>query len=82
MKAFVVDRYGSEDGLRAGEMPDPNLREDDVMVQIHAADMNPLDARDGGFKLILPYRLPRLDVRNGSLPMKGTRHRGRRRLSA
>ena len=23
MKAFVVDRYRSEDGLRAGEMPDP-----------------------------------------------------------
>ena len=26
MKAFVVDRYRSEDGLRAGEMPDPEPR--------------------------------------------------------
>ena len=60
MKAFIVDRYGSTDGLRAGEMPDPQLREDDVLIQIHAAGVNPLDSkiRDGAFKLILPYRLP------------------------
>ena len=41
-------------------MPDPKLRDDDVLVQIHAAGVNPLDSkiRDGEFKLILPYRLP------------------------
>ncbi|WP_069265992.1 NADP-dependent oxidoreductase [Paraburkholderia nodosa] len=60
MKAFVVDRYGRENGIRAGERPDPELREDDVLIQIHAAGVNPLDSkiRDGEFKLILPYRLP------------------------
>lgn len=60
MKAFIVDRYGSTDGVRAGEMPDPQLREDDVLVQIHAAGVNLLDSkiRNGEFKLILPYRLP------------------------
>lgn len=60
MKAFIVDRYGSTDGLRAGEMPAPELRENDVMVQIHAAGVNLLDSkiRNGEFKLILPYRLP------------------------
>ena len=60
MKAFIVDRYGSKDGVRAGDMPDPELREDDVLVQIHAAGVNPLDAkiRDGDFKRMLPYRFP------------------------
>src|SRR5215207_4171162 len=60
MKAFIVDRYGSKDGVRAGEMPDPQLREDDVLIQIHAAGVNLLDSkiRSGEFKLILPYRLP------------------------
>src|SRR2546427_12835519 len=60
MKAFILDRYGSADCVRAGEMPDPELREDDVLVQIHAAGVNLLDSkiRDGEFKLILPYRLP------------------------
>jgi alcohol dehydrogenase len=60
MKAFVVDRYGRKSSVRAGDMPVPDLREDDVLVQIHAAGVNPLDSkiRDGEFKLILPYRLP------------------------
>src|SRR5215207_6344003 len=60
MKAFIVDRYGSKDGVRAGEMPDPQLREDDVLIQIHAAGVNLLDSkiRDGEYKRILPYRLP------------------------
>jgi NADPH:quinone reductase-like Zn-dependent oxidoreductase len=60
MKAFVVDRYKSKGALRFGDMPDPELRDNDVMVQICAAGVNLLDAkiRDGEFKLILPYRLP------------------------
>jgi alcohol dehydrogenase len=60
MKAFVVDRYGRKNGVRAGDMPVPELREDDVLIQIHAAGVNPLDSKikDGEFKLILPYRLP------------------------
>ncbi len=60
MKAFILDRYGSADRVRAGEVPDPELREDDVLVQIHAAGVNLLDSkiRNGEFKRILPYRLP------------------------
>src|SRR5713101_999314 len=60
MKAFIIERYGSKDGVRIGEMPDPELRQDDVLVQIHAAGVNLLDSkiRNGEFKLLLPYRLP------------------------
>src|ERR1700687_6085786 len=60
MKAFVVDRYGRKNDIRAADMPVPELREGDVLIQIHAAGVNPLDSkiRDGEFKLILPYRLP------------------------
>jgi len=60
MKAFIVDRYGKKDGVRIGEMPDPELRDDDVLVQVHAAGVNLLDSkiRNGEFKLLLPYRLP------------------------
>ena len=59
MKAFILDRYGKGGG-RIGEMPDPELRDEDVLVQVHAAGVNPLDAkiRNGEFKLLLPYRLP------------------------
>ena len=60
MKAFIVSRYKSKDAVGFGEMPEPELRDDDVLVQIHAAGVNLLDSkiRDGEFKLILPYRLP------------------------
>ncbi len=60
MKAFILDRYGSADRVRAGDMPDPELREDDVLVQIHAAGVNLLDSkiRNGEFKSFLRYRLP------------------------
>ena len=60
MKAFIIDRYGKKEVGRIGEVPDPEVRDDDVLVQIHAASINPLDTKikSGEFKLILPYRLP------------------------
>jgi len=60
VKAFILDRYGSADRVRAGEMPAPELREDDVLVQVHAAGVNLLDSkiRNGEFRLILRYGLP------------------------
>ena len=59
MKAFIVDRYGSGDRVRASEVPDPEMREDDVLIEIHAAGVNLLDSkiRDGEFKLLLTWRL-------------------------
>jgi D-arabinose 1-dehydrogenase-like Zn-dependent alcohol dehydrogenase len=41
MKAFIVERYGSADRVRASEVPDPDRREDDVLIEIHAAGVNP-----------------------------------------
>lgn len=60
MKAFVLDRYGKGRALRSADVPNPELRDDEVLVQVHAAGVNQLDSklRDGEFKLILPYRLP------------------------
>ena len=60
MRAFIVDRYGTTNGVRIGEMPEPELREDDVLVHVHAAGINQLDSKikSGEFKRILPYRPP------------------------
>jgi len=60
MKAFILERYGKKSALRLADMPTPELREDEVLVEVHAAGLNLLDSkiRDGEFKLILPYRLP------------------------
>jgi len=60
VKAFAVDRYQKQAPLRLAEMPTPEPHEDEVLVEVHAAGVNLLDAkiRGGEFKLILPYRLP------------------------
>ena len=60
MKAFILDRYKKNGGLRFGDLPEPAMRDDDVLVEIHASGLNLLDSkiRGGEFKPILPYRTP------------------------
>jgi len=60
MKAFVLQRYGKQRALQLSELREPELRDDEVLVEVHAAGVNLLDAkiRSGEFKLILPYRMP------------------------
>ncbi len=60
MKAFIIDRYGKKETGRIAEVPEPELRDDDVLIRIHAAGVNLLDSkiRSGEFKLVLPYRMP------------------------
>lgn len=59
MRAFVVQKYG-KDGVRAAEVPEPPVAPGDVLVQVRAAGINPLDkmVRDGEFKQILKYKTP------------------------
>jgi alcohol dehydrogenase len=60
MKAFILDKYNTKVPLRFGEMPEPEMQDDEVLVKVHAAGINVLDTKlkNGEFKLILPYRLP------------------------
>ena len=60
MEAFVLARYGKKRALKLTDVPMPELREDEVLVKVHAAGVNVIDSkiRDGEFKLILPYKLP------------------------
>ena len=60
MKAFVIERYSKQEPVRLVDVPEPTLGEQDVLVQIHAASINPLDLkiRSGALKRVLPLRLP------------------------
>lgn len=60
MKAFVVDTYQKNGALRLAHLPEPAIRDDDVLVRIHATAVNLLDSkiRDGEFKAFLPYKPP------------------------
>lgn len=59
MKAYTISGY-KQTHLKLEELPTPSLGAHDVLVQVHAASINPLDLRikAGDFKLILPYQMP------------------------
>ena len=59
MKAFIVTSYG-KDGLRAEDVPKPQVGPRDVLVRARAASINPLDkmVRNGEFKQLLKYKRP------------------------
>ena len=58
MKAYLVSKYKSP--MQLGEVAEPAIGDRDVLVDVHAAGVNMLDAkiRDGEFKLFLPYKAP------------------------
>ncbi len=60
MKTFTINRYSKEDKLQLVELPEPTVKENDVLVQIHATSINKLDVKlkNGEFKLLLPYKFP------------------------
>ncbi|WP_242247910.1 NADP-dependent oxidoreductase [Bacillus cereus group sp. BfR-BA-01523] len=59
MRAMVIDKYGKIP-MRMTEMPTPEINEYEVLAEIHAASINPIDfkIRDGKVKLLLKYKMP------------------------
>ncbi|MGH9859030.1 MAG: NADP-dependent oxidoreductase [Candidatus Acidiferrales bacterium] len=60
MKAALIDRYGSNDRVRVADIAVPTLGPTDLLVQVRAASVNPLDTkiREGQLKVLLKYRFP------------------------
>ncbi|MFC7687514.1 NADP-dependent oxidoreductase [Ureibacillus sp. GCM10028918] len=59
MRAMVIEKYGKVP-MRLTEMPTPEINEYEVLAEIHAASINPIDfkIRDGKVKLLLKYKMP------------------------
>jgi len=60
MKALVFTRYGKSDNVAFADLPRPALKPDEILVQVHAAGLNPIDYMipKGTFKAILRFQLP------------------------
>lgn len=53
MRAALLLAYGPPQSLKIGEAPKPVIRNDEILVRIHASSMNPLDWRMRSGKLSL-----------------------------
>ena len=60
MKALVLKRYGKPDQVAFVETPQPVPKPDEILVQVYAAGLNPIDNMipKGTFKPILHFHLP------------------------
>ena len=62
MRAAVIDRYGGPDVLQIRDVPAPQPEPDDLLVEVHAASVNPVDfkIREGMLKPVLKLSLPQI----------------------
>jgi NADPH:quinone reductase-like Zn-dependent oxidoreductase len=60
MKALILERYGRSNQLAFADIPRPNIQPDEMLVQVHAVGLNPIDYMipKGTFKPILKFNLP------------------------
>jgi len=60
MKALIFNRYGKRDSITFADVPRPWPKPDEILVQVHAAGLNPIDTMvpKGTFKPILKFQLP------------------------
>ncbi|OMF20378.1 hypothetical protein BK132_34570 [Paenibacillus sp. FSL H8-0259] len=59
MKAMVIEKYG-QTPLVLAERPVSEAGEHEVLAEIHAASINPIDfkIRDGKVRMLLKYEMP------------------------
>jgi NADPH:quinone reductase-like Zn-dependent oxidoreductase len=60
MKALTFKRYGKSPDIGISDVPRPTLKPSELLVQVHAAGVNPIDniIPTGIFKPVLRFRLP------------------------
>ncbi|MFC4304028.1 NADP-dependent oxidoreductase [Cohnella boryungensis] len=60
MKAMIIEKYGKDVPLLMTERPMPDIGEHDVLVEVHAASLNPIDikVKEGKVKFLLKYNMP------------------------
>ena len=60
MRAAFIERYGSNEVVQLSERPEPTIGPHDLLVQVRAASVNPIDlaTRSGRVKPLLNYQLP------------------------
>ena len=60
MKAIVIDDFGGPERLHLADRPTPPIADDQVLVAVRVAGVNPIDwrIRNGQLKQFVPYEFP------------------------
>lgn len=60
MKAMAIRKYGKQEKLHLIEAPMPTAGDDEILVEIHAASVNPIDykIRDGKARVLMSFPFP------------------------
>ena len=60
MKALTFKRYGKSPEIGLADVPRPTLKAHEMLVQVHAAGVNPIDNMipTGLFKAVVRFQLP------------------------
>lgn len=60
MKAYILEKYGKNSLPKLAEIPEPKYGDDDVLVEVFAVSINPLDSKikNGSLKPLLAYKTP------------------------
>ena len=60
MKALTFKRYGKSPDVGLADIPRPTPKADELLVQVHAASVNPIDNMipTGIFKAVVKFQLP------------------------
>ncbi len=60
MKAIAIDDYGEAADLKLRDLPDPQPGDEEILVRVRAASVNPLDWKisQGQLRLLIRLRFP------------------------
>ena len=60
MRAVVIEKYGGVDVLEIKDIPMPIVGEHDLLIEVYAASVNPVDwkVREGYLKELVPHKFP------------------------
>lgn len=60
MKAIVIEAYGGKEQLKEKDMPMPKMADNQVLLEVHATSINPIDwkLREGYLKEMQPFEFP------------------------
>jgi NADPH:quinone reductase-like Zn-dependent oxidoreductase len=62
MKAFYLISYGGSEAVKFGDLPDPVVGNDQLLIQVKAVSINPVDykVKSGDLKMIVGSKFPKI----------------------